>query len=397
VEFPREERRILYVGMTRAMSHLHIMYPTQYEDRSKANKASKFLQALKPGANKSVNFIQYDSNSNGDASAPLDAVDVIKNEYIEMAVKNLHSSQYRSAIQKIIEIAKIDYFRKNKTTENFPYDNLLEYEPDTSTDDRLAGTEPAVMGFEQQHMSFSKFDDYERCPKQFWYKHVLNALPKNQEAPALYKGSLFHKIVEDSSDEQMQGKTPTLESLLENLDANWNSAEYLKSSQQKETEDKQSLLPALTSYQKWTNENKNKITATELKFSTHIGGFQVNGVIDRVEKTPEGEYVIIDYKTGGKTKKIEKVEDSLQLNMYCIALKENKDYGKLPKRATFFYVEKPEGEQHFDYEVSKSKVDEAKQVLEKYAESIKNKEFGATPKQWTCKYCDFNDICEDAE
>jgi len=395
VENIREERRILYVGMTRAISHLYLTYPTQYEDRSKASKASKFLQELKPEENESVNFIKYDSNSTDDASSPVDAVDVIKNEYIERAVKSLHSSQYHSAIQKIVEIAKIDFYREHKTSENFPHEKLLKYESDPFTDERLAGTEPMKMGFENQNMSFSKFDDYSKCPKQFWYKHVLNALPSNQKATTMYKGKMFHKIVEDSANPEMPDKTDDLKSLLVDLESSWNTSEYLQSSIQKENQDKQSLVSALTSYQKWTSENKNEITATELRFSTHIGGLQVNGVIDRVEKTPEDDYVIIDYKTGGKNKKIKKVEDSLQLNMYCIALKENKNYGKLPKLASFFYVEKPEGEQHFDYEVSQSKVDEVKRVLETYAESIKRKEFDATPEQWTCKYCDYNDICED--
>ncbi len=397
VENTREERRILYVGMTRTVSHLYLTYPTQYEDRSRANKASKFLQELKPEENESVNFIKYDSNSTDDASSPVDAVDVIKNEYIERAVKSLHSSQYQSAIQKIIEIAKIDFYRKHKTSENFSHEELLKYEPDPTTEGRLAGTEPMKMGFENQSMSFSKFDDYSRCPKQFWYKHVLYALPSNQEATALYKGKAFHKIVEDSANPEMPDKTDDLKSILEDLESSWNTSEYLHRSVQKESQDKQSLVPALTSYQKWASENKNKVVETEHRFSTHIGGFQVNGVIDRIEETPEGDYVIVDYKTGGKNKKIEKVEDSLQLNMYCMALKEDKDYGKLPKLASFFYVEKPEGEQHFDYEVSQSKVDEVKGVLEAYAESIKRKEFDATPQQWTCKYCDYNDICEDVE
>lgn len=396
-EYLREERRILYVGMTRAINKLFITYPVQYEDRAKANKASKFLQALKPEKNKNVNFIKYDSNSKLEVLNHPDAVEVIKNEYVSRALKDLHSNQFHSAIQKIVEIAKIDYFQKNKTVENFPYEILLRYESDPSTDERLSGTKPPKMGFENGNMSFSKFSDFESCPKMFWYKHVLNALPKNQEAPALYKGKVFHKIVEDSANLDLPEKTDNLKSLLHELEELWNSSEYLKSSIQKENEDKQSLIPALTSYQKWASQNKNRVTDVELDFSTRVGGFQVNGVIDRVEQTPEGDYVIIDYKTGGKNKKIENVEDSLQLNMYCLALKENERYGKLPKVAKFFYVEKPEDEQFFEYHVSQSKVDEVKQVLEKYAESIKNMEFDATPDSWTCKYCDYNDICKDAE
>jgi len=226
---------------------------------------------------------------------------------------------------------------------------------------------------------------------------VLNALPSNQEANALYKGSMFHKIVEDSYNPDMPDKKGDLKSLLSELESSWDPSKYLQSSVQKEKQDKQSLVPALTSYQKWMSENKNEVTDVELKFSTHIGGFQVNGKIDRIEKTPEGDFIVIDYKTGGRNTKVDKVEESLQLNMYCIALKEHRKYGKLPKTASFFYVEKPEGEQHFDYAVSQTNVDEARKVLEKYAESIKCKDFAATPKQFTCKFCDYNDICEDVE
>ena len=397
IEHNREEMRILYVGMTRTISHLFLMYPTQYEDRSKASKASKFLVALKPKENENVNFVKYDSNSDSNISAPVDVFDVIKNEYIEKALKNLHSDQFQSAIHKIIEIAKIDHYKKNKSSDGFSFDNLLQYEPDPLTDERLAGTNPMAMGYENQKLSFSKFDDYAKCPKMFWYKHVLNALPKNQEANALYKGSMFHKIVEDVDNPEMPEKKGDLKSMLSELESSWDPSKYLQSSVQKETEDKQSLIPAITSYQKWNSENKNTITDVELKFSTQIGGFQVNGKIDRIEKTPEGDFVIIDYKTGGKNKKVTKVEESLQLNMYCLALQEHKRYGKLPKIASFFYVEKEEGQQFFDYEVSQTDVDVAKKVIETFTDSIKKKEFDATPQSFTCKWCDYNDICKDAE
>ena len=83
--------------------------------------------------------------------------------------------------------------------------------------------------------------------------------------------------------------------------------------------------------------------------------------------------------------------------MYCMALQEHKKYGKLPKLASFFYVEKEEGQQFFDYKVSQTDVDNAREVIEGYTESIKKKEFGATPQAFTCKWCDYNDICKDAE
>ncbi len=63
-EYVREERRLLYVAMTRAITHLFISYPTQYENRVRANKASPFLEALDPENNSNVNFSAITSTVN---------------------------------------------------------------------------------------------------------------------------------------------------------------------------------------------------------------------------------------------------------------------------------------------------------------------------------------------
>jgi DNA helicase-2/ATP-dependent DNA helicase PcrA len=158
------------------------------------------------------------------------------------------------------------------------------------------------------------------------------------------------------------------------------------------------LTPALESYQKWSSSNPNEIVALELKFTTYIGGFKINGSIDRVEKTPEGEYVVIDYKTGGKNKTKSDINaaNSPQLNLYSLAIKENPDYGKLPVKAIFFYVEKPEGEQLFEYKVDPEKIQEVKSILEGYVAAIQEKKFDATPGMFTCQWCEYSDICEES-
>jgi len=394
-EFLREERRVLYVGMTRTIDNLFVMYPTQYEGRKRANKASKFIQPLKPKDNEHVDFIQYDSNSSSDISTTFNAVEIIKNEQLAEVIKNLYSEQYESAIQKILDLGKIGFFQKNKTTKGFSDESLLQQTSSGDLESRLNGTQPARLGFTKKNLSFSKFNTYEQCPKQFWYQYVLNALPANQEQSALYKGSTFHEIVEDSAKRQKEGNTDDTAKLFSELQTKWDPKKYLTSSVQKEQQDRKSLTPALESYQKWSSSNPNEIVALELPFTTYIGGFKVNGVIDRLEKTPEGEYVVIDYKTGGKKKKVD-ARNSPQLNLYALALKENPDYGKLPVKAIFFYVEKPEGEQLFEYEVEAEKVEEVKGILEGYVKAIQEKEFDATPEMFTCKWCQYSDICEEA-
>ncbi len=78
-----------------------------------------------------------------------------------------------------------------------------------------------------------------------------------------------------------------------------------------------------------------------------------------------------------------------------IKIFKNKD-GKLPVKAIFFYVEKPEGEQLIEYEVDPEKVQEVKSILEGYVAAIQEKKFDATPEMFTCRFCEYSDICEDA-
>jgi DNA helicase II / ATP-dependent DNA helicase PcrA len=394
-EFLREERRVLYVGMTRTIESLFLMYPTQYENRSRASKASKFLQTLNPEKNDDVNFIKYDSSSSETISTTFDAVDIIKNDQMTQVIKHLHSEQYESAVQKILDLGKIGFFQKNKTTDGYSYEKLINQIPSDDIESKLNGSKPDKIGFTKKNLSFSKFETFAKCPKQFWYQYILNALPENQESTVLYKGSTFHELVESSGIRQKDGDIDDVKKLLQELETKWDTTKYLTSPIQKEKQDKQSLIPALESYQKWSSSNPNEIIALELPFTTYIGGFQVNGVIDRVEKTSDGEYVVIDYKTGGKNKKVD-AANSPQLNLYALALKENPDFGKYPSKAIFFYVEKPEGEQLFEYDVDPTKVAEIKTIFEGYVKAILDKDFEATPEMFACKWCGYSDICDES-
>ena len=248
------------------------------------------------------------------------------------------------------------------------------------------------------------------------------------------KGGLFHKIVEESAKKQLEGKGPDeYKTLVKELDNKWGSEAsraYLYQPITKEEQDKESLKPALESFAEWSKANPNKVVALEHKFRISIGGFQWRGKIDRVELTPNGDLVIIDYKTGGKNKRVTKVNESIQLNVYVMAVRAelqkkkpfkiklgpNEDWkNKKIKTASFFYPEKDHEDvdtdgvalsksatgkadgQWFDYQVNDTDVEDAKKKIEEYIKAIQNGEFEATPGLFTCKFCDFNDICEESE
>ena len=224
--------------------------------------------------------------------------------------------------------------------------------------------------------------------------------------------------------------------LLKELESRWGgeaSRAYLRQPITKEEEDKESLEPALESFANWSKANKNKIVALEHGFMISIGGFPWKGKIDRVEMTPGGDIVLVDYKTGGKNKVLsqQQLSESIQLNAYVMAaraeLQKDRPFGIEPgpgedwKRlkvttASFFYPEKNHLDtdtdgvqlsksktgkadgQWFDYQVNDTDVENARKKLEEYITAIQNGEFEPTP-GWRdpCDWCDFKDICGDAK
>jgi len=404
VEHQNEERRVLYVGMTRAIDTLYITYPTQYENNSNANKASPFLQKLMPSnnvatksrpRNESVNFALFDGGRANEEN-PIDRVDAIKNEYVDEAIKNIQNGHYQSAIQRIVDLGKIEHYKQNKSVDGFASQDFIDYQEDDSVDSKLDGATEPPLGYEQKKMSYSRFEVYDQCPKKFWYKHVLNILPENQKSPTLYKGNFFHKIVDDSAKRKMNGQHDTLEQLKKIAKSKWNPREFIGYSEQRENQDRKTVEEIVEEYHKWDKQNPNTIVGAEIEMDIKIGKYIIDGKIDRVEQDKDGEYVIVDYKTGGKNKEITNLNESLQLNIYAMGLKAKKKFGKLPKLISYFYPEK-EGQQIFSYEVNQTDIDNTKRKLEEFLKSIDDGEFGADPNMKKCGWCDYKDLCDESQ
>ena len=62
----------------------------------------------------------------------------------------------------------------------------------------------------------------------------------------------------------------------------------------------------------------------------------------------------------------------------------------------FFFVEKPEETRFAEYDVDPDKIQEVKSILEGYVAAIQEKKFDATPEMFTCKWCEYSDICEES-
>ncbi len=118
----------------------------------------------------------------------------------------------------------------------------------------------------------------------------------------------------------------------------------------------------------------------------------MKGFIDRLERTADGEYVVIDYKTGYPSESKNSIMENIQMNVYCLAVREK--FGKLPQRASLFYVKH---NKLVDYYPDEEYINAQQQRAEAMIDKILAESFEATPSYQACRYCDYVQICDRKE
>jgi DNA helicase II / ATP-dependent DNA helicase PcrA len=120
----------------------------------------------------------------------------------------------------------------------------------------------------------------------------------------------------------------------------------------------------------------------------------MKGYIDRIELTPEGGYVVIDFKTGSLSSAPSKntIRADIQMNLYCLAVREM--YGKLPVRASLYYIKDNKMIDYFPTEETIAAFEEAaKEIIA----AVCAERFDPTPSFQNCRFCDYEDLCEAKE
>ena len=80
-------------------------------------------------------------------------------------------------------------------------------------------------------------------------------------------------------------------------------------------------------YLNWRNTNKNKLIESDMEFDFEYEGVTINCRIDWLEENPNGDYEVVDFKTGKTAVSSAAAEEDWQLNVYAKAIEEK--YGKL--------------------------------------------------------------------
>ena len=402
--FINEERRLLYVAMTRTKTKLHVTYPT-HSDGGRNSNPSKFLLPLKLEENPNINFSIFASafTAKTQTTTATSLVDVLKKEKRELAIKNIHEGNYKSVINNLIELEKISVYEKTQSTLEFNVEKFLKTENDENIDKQLLGSVIPTINVTNLRYSNSAFNSYEQCPLAFKFGRVWNAKSSSVDPFAknnhMYIGTVFHSVVQRAADpNDLDGKHDHAK-LVEVLEDEWDSREFLYSPKKEEIHAFEMVKKLLESYQDWSEKNPNKVVGVELEFNLKIGDKLVKGYIDRLEVTPDGKYHVVDYKTGDP--KTVDAENDTQLNLYAEACRRNCLNGiklkgiTLPEQAMLFYPKKDEGHREYPYKVDTVKIDEIILQLEETVKKVDAHEFPPKP-GIACNSCDFKTVCEFA-
>jgi len=336
-----EERRLFYVAMTRAKSGLYLTSAKDYGG-ARQKKISRFLVEL----------------GFSDTPTPLNPLRAPKGSLRDRGEKS-------------------DFLDVNVATKEI------------STEIKL----PIP-----KHFAYSQISSFAKCPLQYKYAYILKIPTFGNQRFSF--GQTIHSTLQKFFERLVRGggqvdlfgaakdggfKLPKLEELMQLYDESWIDAWYPDNKTKKEYKEKGKKI--LKEYYEVINQTKPRPVTLEKPFTLKIGGYSINGRVDRIDRL-NGGVEIIDYKTGQAKKEV-KDDDRDQLLIYQLAAEEAMSLK--PERLTYYYIEEGKSVSFLGDEKDKEKI---KEKIISAIEEIKTSDFTATPEKWVCDFCDYNKICE---
>ena len=329
----QEERRLFYVGMTRARRELFLTSARDYGG-ARAKKVSRFV---------------------------LEALDLPPAE----------PAPYRASALEAIQRQAPRAEEPAEALRVIPDDEILS-------------------------LSHYQVDDYLTCPLKYKYIHVLR-VPIREHHGVVYGKALHEAISlylrRRLAAAQAGGTGPdacpvTEAEVLEAFQAAWQSVGFLsREHEELRLEEGRRVLRRFMGEQ----ERSGCVpTAVERPFAFLLGTNKVVGRWDRLDEE-EGRVTITDYKSSAVREQKEadrKARESLQLAIYALAYREM--HGRIPEAVQLHFLETGlVGSAH----KRETDLGETQESVREVARRIRARDFVATPGYLPCSYCAFREIC----
>jgi DNA helicase II / ATP-dependent DNA helicase PcrA len=353
----QEERRLFYVGMTRARDQLVLSHASDYGGQRTRRISPFVLEAL-------------------DLSA--------------------------SAVSTPVEAAA-----------RSPLERLAAFEarPDSPETSREPIEGPLSL-------SFYQVDDYLTCPLKYKYVHMLR-VPIAPHHAIVY-GSALHQAVQEFHRRQSRGQVMSDEELIAAFERSWSNEGFLtRDHEEARLAAGRAALRRFREEQ--LRPGAVVPAYVEREFSFMLDGDRIRGRMDRVDierlarpsesddqsvrlhadavaQALPGLYpervTITDYKSSDvrdPARARDRARESLQLQIYAMAYQA--ETGRLPDALQLWFLESGLVGRA---EVDEKRLDKARDSIKRAAAGIRARLFAASPDYMACGYCAFRDICSES-
>jgi DNA helicase-2/ATP-dependent DNA helicase PcrA len=344
----QEERRLFYVGMTRAMDHLYFTAANYYGEGKREKRLSPFIfEAL---GDEAVGSELFDDAQGRQLS------------FLDYSPPEISVKEDRSTIH-------IDY------------------------------------------LSYSQIDTFRICPLHYKLRYILK-IPTPPSAALSFGSSMhtvmkdFYLAVKQDGPTSRKASRDYRKLILSLLKKNWIAEGYSSKSHERKMFKRGKSY--LREFLKKGFNAKNLPVAVEQPFvvplhqipsTKHHSPLKIGGKIDRVDNLSGGKIEIIDYKTGEKIPEQRFVDKDLQLTFYALAASSinefpfNKPAGvdRKPKdiKLSLYYFKE---QTKVSTVRTKEQLEEAKKEIFEWRDKIENSEFRCSGHMF-CKNCEYSLMC----
>ncbi len=235
-------------------------------------------------------------------------------------------------------------------------------------------------------LSASSIQRYEICPLQFKLEREWR-IP-TEPAGAMQYGAAMHRVLLTYYQSVQAGRPKPEAELVEQLRVDLREAGF-SDHYQREVYEQRGVVQ-LHDFLASLSATPPDVLHTEEQFSVAIGSTQLNGRVDRIDRTAGDAVVITDYKTG-RPKSQEDADASLQLSIYALAAREM--WGYHAERLEFHNLE---GNTTVSTTRSQGEIETAKQKVQEIAGKIAAGKFDAKPGNH-CWWCAYRGLCPKTE
>ena len=236
-------------------------------------------------------------------------------------------------------------------------------------------------------LSASDLSLYLTCPLKYKFGRVFG-IPQEPTINQRF-GILIHNVLERFHKEPPDTDEEGLGQLRYLFETGWRKTGFGSTDDELQFRDR--AREALRLY--WERERvaEGEPVWLEKKFDFQVGEHHVRGRVDRVDRLPDGDYELIDYKTGER-KTAAELENDLQLALYRLAARESWEVEA--SAGSYYYV------LDADKVAAPTKPDDAERVertVLQVGEGILGQDFEPRPSPSVCSWCDYRLICPAAE